>query len=499
MTDQICNRTFDEVAVGDSASLQRTLSRADISTFAVMSGDINPAHVDEEFARSDPFHQVVAHGMWAGALISNLLGTELPGPGTIYLDQTLSFRRPVLIGDTVTVTVTVREKIEAKHHLHFDCLVQNQRGETVVTGQALVLAPTEKIRRPRTRMPQLHLVDPGRRLLALVEQAKAQCSGHTPMRVAVVHPVNAISIQGAVDAAKAGLIEPVWVGPEARIRAAAEAAGIDISPWELVSTEHSHAAALQAVQLARRCKVGALMKGALHTDELMQAVFDPQNGLRTGRRASHVFVIDAPAAERLLLITDAAINIDPDLDTKRDIAQNAIDLAHALGIATPRMAILAAVETVNANMPATLHAAALCKMADRGQITGAILDGPLAFDNAMSLAAAKTKDIVSPVAGQADILLTPDLESGNMLAKQLEYLGGATIAGLVVGTRVPIILTSRADGVEARLASCALAVLQRQFLLRAAEQSGPVHTVDPALAAASRMSEPNPPAASALA
>ncbi|MGC9162440.1 MAG: bifunctional enoyl-CoA hydratase/phosphate acetyltransferase, partial [Thiomonas sp.] len=223
-----------------------------------------------------------------------------------------------------------------------------------------------------------------------------------------------------------------------------------------------------------------LMKGALHTDELMHAALDPNAGLRTARRASHVFVIDAPAADRLLFITDAAINIAPDLDTKRDIAQNAIDLAQALGIATPRLAILAAVETINARMPATLDAAALCKMADRGQITGAILDGPLAFDNAMSLAAAKTKGIDSPVAGLADILLTPDLESGNMLAKQLEYLGGATIAGLVVGTRVPIILTSRADGVQARLASCALAVLQRQARLRATGQLDPA---DPAAAA----------------
>jgi phosphate acetyltransferase/phosphate butyryltransferase len=475
MTDLICNRTFDEIAVGDSASLQRTLSRTDIATFAVMSGDINPAHVDDEFARSDPFHQVVAHGMWAATLISNLLGTELPGPGTIYVDQALSFRQPVLVGDTVTVTVTVREKIPAVHHLRFDCQVRNQRGEIVVSGTTLVLAPTEKVRRPRTQMPQLHLVDPGKRLLALVDRARQQSDGQPPLRVAIVHPVNAVSIQGAIDAARAGLIEPVWVGPQARIEAAAAEAGADISRWELVSTEHSHAAADEAVRLARSGKVGALMKGALHTDELMHAVVDPQAGLRTARRASHVFVIDAPAADRLLLITDAAINIDPDLDAKRDIAQNAIDLANALGIETPRLAILAAVETVNSGMPATLHAAALCKMADRGQITGAIVDGPLAFDNAMSLAAAKAKNIVSPVAGLADILLTPDLEAGNMLAKQLEYLGGATIAGLVVGTRVPVILTSRADGVEARLASCALAVLQRQFLLRP-----PAGTVRPA-------------------
>ncbi|MGA8009392.1 MAG: bifunctional enoyl-CoA hydratase/phosphate acetyltransferase [Thiomonas sp.] len=470
MTEQICNRTFDDIALGDSAALHRTLTLADISTFAVMSGDANPSHVDAEFARSTPFHQVVAHGMWSGALLSNLLGTELPGPGTTYVDQSLSFHRPVMLGDTVTVSVTAREKFASTHRIRFDCLVVNQRGDTVVSGHALVQAPTEKICRPRTHLPQLHLVDPGQRLLALVDKARAACAGLHPMRVAVVHPVNAVSIQGAIDAARAGLIEPVWIGPEARIRAAADDAGIDLSPWQLIPTEHSHAAAALAVQLARSGKVGALMKGALHTDELMHAAFDAQSGLRTDRRASHVFVIDAPAAERLLFITDAAINIDPDLDTKRDIAQNAIDLAQALGIPTPRMAILAAVETVNAKMLATVHAAALCKMSDRGQITGAILDGPLAFDNAISLAAAKTKGIISPVAGLADILLTPDLESGNMLAKQLEYLGGATLAGLVIGTRVPIILTSRADGVEARLASCALAVLQRQALLKAAGQ-----------------------------
>ena len=457
----ICNRTFDELSVGDSASLQRTLTREDIATFAVMSGDINPSHVDEEFARTARFHQVVAHGMWAGTLISTLLGTELPGPGTIYLDQSLAFRHPVMVGDTVTVRVTLREKIANHHHLRFDCLVQNQRGETVVNGQALVLAPTEKICRPRARLPHLHLVEPGRRLQALVDHAREVVDGQ-PLKVAVVHPVSAVAVAGAAEAAEAGLIEPVWVGPEARIRAAAVEAGVDLGPWQLVDTEHSHAAAEAAVQLARSGQVGALMKGAGHTDELMHAVFDPQAGLRTGRRASHVFVIDAPAADRLLLITDAAVNIAPNLTTKRDIAQNAIDLAHALGIAEPHVAILAAVETVNADMPATIDAAALCKMADRGQITGAILDGPLAFDNAVSLAAARAKGIESPVAGQADILLTPDLEAGNMLANQLEYLGGAVIAGIVIGTRVPIIQTSRADDAQARLASCALAVLQRQ-------------------------------------
>jgi Phosphotransacetylase len=294
-------------------------------------------------------------------------------------------------------------------------------------------------------------------------------AAHEPLRTAVVHPVDRLSLEGAVAAERAGLLVPVLVGPEHRIRAAAQEAGIDLSGYEIVGTEHSDAAAAQAVALARAGKVEALMKGALHTDELMRATIQPEIGLRTKRRMSHVFVIDLPGFPRPLFITDAAINIYPTLEHKRDIIQNAIDLAHAIGIPRPRIAILSAVETVTETIRSTIDAAALCKMADRGQITGGILDGPLAFDNAISAEAAESKGIASPVAGQADILVVPDLEAGNMLAKQLDYLANAQIAGIVLGARVPIILTSRADKTEARLASSALAVLMAHHAVTAAK------------------------------
>ena len=267
---------------------------------------------------------------------------------------------------------------------------------------------------------------------------------------------------GPIEAAKRGLIEPVLVGPEDRIRAVAEAEGVDLSPYRIVAAEHSHAAAQQAVAMARAGEVESLMKGSLHTDELMGAVVASATGLRTDRRVSHVFVMDVPAYPRLLLLTDAAINIAPSARDKVHIVQNAIDLAPLLGIDPPRVAILAAVETVNPDMQATVDAAMLCKMADRGQITGGILDGPLAFDNAVSEEAAKTKKIVSPVAGRADILLLPDLEAGNMVAKQLQYMAGADAAGIVLGARVPIVLTSRADSVRTRLASAAVMALVAQ-------------------------------------
>lgn len=282
---------------------------------------------------------------------------------------------------------------------------------------------------------------------------------HAPLRTAVVHPVDSLSLRGAIEAERAGLIVPVLVGPQRRIRAAARAARIDLTGRAIENTEHSHAAAACAVQMARRGEVDALMKGALHTDELMHYVVDHDQGLRTERRVSHVFAIDAPHYPRLLLMTDAAVNIEPTLEEKRDIVQNAIDLAHALGVRTPRVAILSAVELVTPKIRSTLDAAALCKMSDRGQITGGILDGPLAFDNAVSRSAAATKAITSNVAGRADIFVVPDLESGNMLAKQLEYLADAHLAGIVLGARVPIMLTSRADDARSRLASCAIAVL----------------------------------------
>lgn len=288
-----------------------------------------------------------------------------------------------------------------------------------------------------------------------------------PLTAAVVHPCDESSLAGAVDAARLGLLVPLLVGPAARIGEAARKAGLDISPYEMVEAEHSHAAAARAVALVREGRAAALMKGSLHTDELMAAVVDRERGLRTSRRISHCFVMDVPGYGEPLIITDAAINIAPTLEEKVDIVQNAIDLANALGMPEPYVAILSAMETVNPKVPSTIEAAALCKMSDRGQITGGVLDGPLALDNAINVEAARIKGILSPVAGHANVLVVPDLEAGNMLAKSLSFLAQADAAGIVLGTRVPIILTSRADSVEARLASCAVAVLINQARSRA--------------------------------
>jgi phosphotransacetylase len=279
------------------------------------------------------------------------------------------------------------------------------------------------------------------------------------IRMAVVHPCDATSLAAALDARALGIIEPVLVAPRAKLERIARDNKLDLAGTAIADAAHSHDAAACAVALAREGKVEALMKGSLHTDELMGAVVAADTGLRTARRITHCFLMQTPAYPRPFIITDAAVNIAPTLDEKADIVRNAIALAQVIGVPTPRVAILAAVETVNSRMPATLDAAALCKMADRGQITGGVLDGPLAFDNAVSTEAARMKGIKSDVAGRADVLIVPDLESGNMLAKQLEYLGGAASAGIVMGARVPIVLTSRSDNSESRIASCALAVL----------------------------------------
>ncbi len=289
----------------------------------------------------------------------------------------------------------------------------------------------------------------------LVERA----AGLPPLTMAVCHPCDPLVLAAVAAGRGAGLITPTLVGPEARVRQVATSSGIDLAGLSIIDVPHSHAAAAEAVALARRGEVDALMKGSLHTDELLAEVLHRERGLRTGRRVSHVFVMRVNSYPRLLLITDAAVNIEPCLEQKVDIVQNAIDLAVALGVKQPKVAILSAVETVTSKMRSTIDAAALCKMADRGQITGGLLDGPLAFDNAVSLGAANVKGIHSPVAGVADILVVPDIESGNMLAKQLEYFGQAESAGIVLGARVPIVLTSRSDPVDARVRSCAVASL----------------------------------------
>ena len=301
--------------------------------------------------------------------------------------------------------------------------------------------------------------EPGARHARLVEAARSRGA----ITTAVIHPCDALSLGGALAARDAGLIAPILIGPPDRIRSAAIDAGLSLDGIEILGTPHSHASAEQAVSLAQQGRVQALMKGALHTDEVMGAVVDKATGLRTERRITHVFALDVPYYPKPLFITDAAINIEPDLSIKRDIIQNAIDLAHALGIDAPKVAVLSAVETVTPDIRSTVDAAALCKMADRGQITGGLVDGPLAFDNAVSEEAARLKGITSPVAGQADILVAPDLVSGNMIAKQLVYLAGAQSAGLALGARVPIILTSRSDDLMARIASAALAGLFSAF------------------------------------
>ena len=296
-------------------------------------------------------------------------------------------------------------------------------------------------------------------LRSQLDRLLVQVAAHAPVRTAIVHPCDSVSLSGAMEAARMRLILPVLVGPAAKILAAAAQAGEDLSGAEIIDTGHSHAAAEAACGLARAGAVDAVMKGSLHTDELMAAAIDRDTGLRTDRRMSHVFVFDVPTYPRPLFISDAAVNIAPDLATKKDIVQNAIDCALALGTLQPRVAILAAVETIDPDMVATIDAAALAKMANRGQIIGGLVDGPLAFDNAISKTAAAMKQIVSPVAGVADVLIVPNIEAGNMIAKQLTYLANAQSAGIVMGARVPIILTSRADGLLSRLASCAVAVL----------------------------------------
>ncbi len=452
--DDMKNVTFNEIEVGATATFSRTLSLPEIELLALVSGDVDPFHIEQAGSANSRADSNAIDGVAAAALISIAIGTKLPGPGMHIRRQALSFQGEISTGDTLEATVVVARKIEENSEIILDCRCANQNGFELVTGNVAVTAPRFSTTYSDMVPPQITV----RRSDEFLKLLKA-CEKIPPVPCAIAHPCDHDSLLGPIEAAERKIIQPVLVGPEDRIREVARAAGIDISPYRIVSVSHSHEAAEKAVEMARNGEVEALMKGSLHTDELMGAVVKSDTGLRTAKRISHVFVMDVPAYPRPIIITDAAINIFPKLEDKAGIIQNAVELAHVLGIERPRVAILCAVETVNPKMPSTLDAAALCKMADRGQITGAILDGPLAFDNAVSLAAAQTKGISSPVAGQADILLVPDLEAGNMLAKQLSYLAGAEGAGIVLGARVPIVLTSRADSVRSRLASIAVMAL----------------------------------------
>lgn len=451
----LTNHTFADLQVGDTASLTRVAGDTDIDLLAAMLGK-RPAVGDGAAEATTFFNDIVANGLWTGALVSLVIGTRLPGPGTIYLGQDFRFVKPVAAGDTITATVRVVQKNPDNRTVALETICANQKAELVLTGKAMVIAPDKSVEWTATPS-SVALQDTGRasRYEAFVAEARSL----PPVRAAIVHPCSAGAILAAVEVRQQGLFDPLLVGPEAKIRAAAEASGIDLGDMAIEDVAHSHAAAARAVELAVGGTVSVLVKGSLHTDELLGAVLATGSGLRTERRVSHVFAFDVPAYGKPLIVTDAAINIQPTLDQKRDICQNAIDLLLALGVKEPRVAVLAAVETVNAKMPSTLDAAALTVMAARGQIIGGRVDGPLAFDNAIDLDAAKTKGIVSPVAGEADILLVPDLEAGNMLAKQLIYFAGATAAGIVLGARVPIVLTSRADSAQTRTASTAIAVV----------------------------------------
>jgi len=444
------NRTFDEIAVGASASVRHTLSAGDVEALAVASGDVDGFHVDVR----DGSDRLSVQSAAAVALFAGLVNRKLPGPGSRIVASTMRYVARLQIGDVLSASISVAAKDATASTLRLSARCVNQNEAVVAEGELLVEAPRQRIVLSDVATPEV-VVRYGDGFASLL----ARCASLAPVRCAIVHPCDAASLGGAIAAMRAGLIAPVLVGPRHRIEAAAVSGEIDISAVPLVTVEHSHAAAARAVAMARSGEVAALMKGSLHTDELMSAAVDAAQGIRTGRRMSHVFAIDVPSRPRLLFITDAAINIAPDLEAKADICRNAIDLVRLLGVDVPKVAVLSAVETVESKIPGTIDAAALCKMADRGQITGGVIDGPLAFDNAISAEAAKAKGIVSPVAGHADILVVPGLEAGNMLAKQLQYLAGAESAGIVVGARVPIALTSRADSIRSRLVSAAVAKL----------------------------------------
>ncbi|WP_417770208.1 bifunctional enoyl-CoA hydratase/phosphate acetyltransferase [Stappia sp.] len=445
-SDFVESRTFEEIAPGDSAVLRRSVVQQDIDLLAVLSGEAMPVSLA---GTSSPGS---APGPLAASLVAVLLATELPGPGTVSLSQSLTFHGTVAAGDVLDLSLTVTACDPGTRELELACDLSTETGRKVASGTLRVRPPEKKVRRHRLELPDIRM-SRHERFRALI--AEAVCV--TPPVVAVAHPCSAAAIAAAVEAAEAGIVTPILVGPRAKIALAAEEAGVMLDRFRLVDAPHSDAAAAEAVALVRRGEASLLMKGSLHTDELLRAVLARDGGLRTERRLSHVYLMDVPSYPRPLLITDAAVNIEPDLAIKRDIIRNAVDLARAMGIDEPKVAILSAVETVNPKLRSTLDAAALCKMADRGQITGALVEGPLAFDNAINPQAAREKGIRSPVAGVADILVVPDLEAGNILAKQLTFLAGADAAGVVLGARVPIILTSRADAERTRLASCAVA------------------------------------------
>lgn len=448
------SKTYNEISVGDTARTEHVLTANDAMAFASISGFHSVLKSDELIERAGGVPPT-GPNMWCASLVSGLFSMNTPGPGCTLTNISLSFQNRIHVGDRILVKVQVTAKDDASKIIKFDCEANNGSGLPIFSGTAQLLAPLTKLRWSTLPVPQLIVNNPYRHYLGLIARATSKPATKT----AIVWPCDEVSLGGGIQAFKDKLIIPVLVGSEARIRGVAESMSLNLDGIQIVDVAESRPAAIRAVEMARKGEVQMLMKGALHTDELMSAVVSREGGMRTGRRISHVFALDVPSYHKALFVTDAAINIQPDLETKIDILQNAIEMMLKLEVVNPKVAILSAVESVNAAIPSTLDAAALCKMVDRGQINGAIVDGPLAFDNAISSDAARIKKIKSPVAGDVDLLMVPNLEAGNILFKELQYLAGALAAGVVVGAKVPIVLTSRADGELARMASCALGVL----------------------------------------
>jgi len=440
------SKTFDEIAIGDTAGTEHVLTTDDAMAFASISGFTSVLNSEEIIERAGGIPPT-GPNMWCASLVSGLFSMHIPGPGVTLTNINLSFHNRIRVGDRILVSVKVTGKEEAAKIITFDCEARNGSGVSIFNGTAQVTAPVKKLRWSTMPVPQVIVSNPYRRYHEMIA------------RTAIVWPCDEVSLGGAMQAFKDKLIIPVLVGSEEKIRSVAKTLEIDLGETLIVDVADSRTSATRAVELARKGEVQMLMKGSLHTDELMGAVVSRDGGMRTGRRISHVFALDVPMYHKTLYVTDAAINIQPDLPTKIDILQNAIDMMLKLEIEMPKVAILSAVESVNPAIPSTLDAAALCKMVDRGQIYGAIVDGPLAFDNAISSEAAKIKKISSKVSGDVDLLMVPNLEAGNILFKELQYLAGALAAGVVIGAKVPVVLTSRADGELARMASCALGVL----------------------------------------
>lgn len=450
----LINRTYDELNAGDSAELTRLITADDLYVFAASSGNFNPMHLTDTDLNGDGHTERVAPGMFVASMVSAVLGTQLPGAGTLYRRQSLEFHDRAHAGEELRCRVTVKEKLPDGGLRLFTEVRRVEDDALILSGEAEVAAPTEKFSKSDIEIPGL-IVQRHRHFEALLERVRDLDA----MPTAVVCPDDANSLCGALLAMREKLIQPILIGREEAIRATAKETDESLEGVEIIDEQGGdQAVTARACALVHEGRAAAVMKGHLHTDDLLKPMLDKQKGLWNGRRFTHVFVMDIPGQPEPLMVTDAAINIAPDLATKVDICQNAIDLALALGL-EPRVAVLSAVEMVNPAIQSSLEAALLSKMADRGQITGGLVEGPLAMDNAIDLGAARTKGLKGAVAGRANILVAPDLDAGNILAKELSFISHAEGAGVVLGARAPLILNSRADSPMSRLASCAVAVL----------------------------------------